>query len=129
MIIRMKIAILFFLLLTLSNACVSVNHDTLSSVPSLVGTWEGTSEGEVGRLIFLSDGKTDVIKNGDSLRERVIKNRGDLVYSIDTSKNPMHLDVVAIDTSGNELGRLKMIYQYINEDSITSFPNGRKSHI
>jgi hypothetical protein len=118
MMIRMKIAALFFLLLTLCYGCMSVNHGTLSSAPSLTGTWEGISKGEVGGLVFGLDGKADIIKNGDSNRKQAIKGRGSLLYSIDASKDPMHLDVFGIDTSGKEQSRLKMIFQYIDKDSI-----------
>jgi hypothetical protein len=98
---------------------MSVNYGTLSSAPSLAGTWEGISEGDVGGFVFGLDGKADFIKNGESIRKQVIKDRGDLLYSIDTSKNPMHLDIISVDTSGKELGRrLKMIFQYIDENTI-----------
>jgi hypothetical protein len=118
MIIRMKIVILFYLFLTLCYGCMPLNHVAISSAPSLVGTWEGISKGDVGGFVFGLDGKADIIKNGDSIRKQTIKDRVSLFYSIDMSKDPMHLDIFGIDTSGKERSRLKMIFQYIDKDSI-----------
>jgi hypothetical protein len=97
-------------------------------VRSVVGKWRGSSEGEVLEFILEADGRADVTGNGSSFRKELMPIRGDIIYTADLSTNPMHLDVVAIDAAGKEIRRMKMIFEFINKNTIklrTLFNNDR----
>jgi hypothetical protein len=107
--------------LTKCNICNGlgwVESSIFSSSLNLIGNWQGASKNEFGGFIFKADKKVDMFKNGKSITEEITKNRGDLIYTVDVFPNPRHLDIIAIDNSGTELGRLKMIFEYINYKTI-----------
>jgi hypothetical protein len=115
----MKYKVIIIMTSFLFNICCSsLSHINSSSSPNLVGNWQGTSEGELGGLILKADGKVDIFKKGESIKEEIIKNRGDLIYTVDESKTPKYLDIIIITNSGAEIGRLKMIFEYIDSKSI-----------
>ncbi len=109
---------------------LSINHQKsmLTLIPQkslkaaeqegLIGRWEGTSGGVIGALTFTADGRADFIESGVSLTESLSKNNGYVKYSIDTTKHPHHLDFISISRSGEEIDRLKMIFEYISESQI-----------
>ena len=94
----------------------------------LVGEWTGVSEGEEGSFIFREDGTANLIIKGKSLVDEEVMEKGTLLYSFDPSKIPSELDLIGIDNSGNELGRMKMILQFLTDDKIKirTFFNDRK---
>lgn len=85
---------------------------------SLIGRWEGASNGEIGVIDFMEDGRVDFIESGLSLTESLSKNGGYLEYAVDTSKHPHHLDIIFISNSGAEITRLKMIFKYLSQNQI-----------
>ena len=96
--------------------------DLTTPEDNLVGTWEGNWKGISGgrmlRYVFGTDEKLDIFEDGTPIKE-LVKNQGvGLFYAVNTSKNPMLLDVVAFETSGRERLRWKMIFEYIDKDSI-----------
>lgn len=110
-----KIIVISFLFLNIS--CATVDNRNSSQPINLVGKWQGLSKGDLGAFVFMPDGKVDVIKNGKSLRDD-LQNGEDSLYVVDTSKNPMHLDIIILNSSGKERGRLKAIFEYISSKSI-----------
>ncbi len=82
----------------------------------LVGTWEGTSKGEVGGFVFFADGRVDLLKDGVSMRATMPPG-GDIRYLVDKKKKPMELDIIVL-IGGAERARMKMIFEALSPSSL-----------
>jgi hypothetical protein len=89
-----------------------------SEKEKLIGRWEGVSNGETGLFVFTADGRADIFKSGVSMQESIIENQGYISFSVDSSIYPHHLDLILVSSSGKELGRLKMIFEFISQHKI-----------
>ncbi len=83
----------------------------------LEGEWTGVSKGKKETIIFQKDGTVNFIVGGKSIADKV-KGKGTLHYLIDPSKVPMELNLIVLDIYCNELGRVKMIVQFLADDKI-----------
>lgn len=91
----------------------------------LIGTWLGIDdEGVRGGFVFRADGSADMIRNGVSFQETVIKDQGKITFRVDDSVTPIHLDLVVTRTNGKEQV-LASIMQFIDSDTLKiRQPNG-----
>jgi hypothetical protein len=82
----------------------------------LTGTWEGVKNGEKGEIVLKEDGYADFIISGKSIKETEFEEVDYLIYSAITDITPYHLDFIFYSKSDEEIGRLKGIYEYINDN-------------
>ena len=85
---------------------------------NLIGRWEVVSDGEIGVFVFTEDKHIYIFKSGDSKKEISERNEANPMYSVDTSVRPHNLDIIVNTYSGEELGRLKWIFEYISHNQI-----------
>ena len=112
-------SVVFTCMLLLLSCATSPKRNYDDLYQKLQGTWEGTdSKGKIGALIFYNDGHVELFVDGKSFSDEVIQGKGTLMYSFDPSKDPMELDLIAVDNYNNRLGVLKMIVQFLADDKI-----------
>ncbi len=104
------------ILVTLVLATGAAPRAAAAPAVDLVGTWEGTSKGEVGGFVFFADGRVDLTKDGTSMRASMPP-AGDIRYSVDTKKKPMELDIIVL-IGGAERARMKMIFEVLGPSSL-----------
>jgi hypothetical protein len=86
---------------------------------SIVGRWEGVDRtGKRGAFCFSDKGEVTIIIDGKPLDGSEAGGFGVLRYTIDCSKDPAPLDIIGIDRSGAERGRVLMIVRFITRDRI-----------
>ncbi len=85
-----------------------------------LGRWEGLdSSGRLGRLELFANGRCAFGSDGGyHFGGREAGSKGALLYSIDYSRNPIWLDLIAVDAEGREKKRIKWILQFIAPDQI-----------
>lgn len=85
----------------------------------LIGKWEGLDHtGKQGAFQFFMDGNVILIIDGTSLGGAEATGLGKLTYTADFSKDPIELDIIGIDASGNEHGTILMIIRFLSPDRI-----------
>ena len=75
-----------------------------------IGHWKGFDPvGRRGELILYENGFAFFTAAGRSFGGPKLTQEGALLYQIDYSKNPIHLDLIGTNEDYNELKRIKMI--------------------
>ena len=86
---------------------------------SLVGKWEGVDRtGKLGAFHFSGSGDVTIVIDGKPLGSPEVNGFGSLKFTIDYLKDPAPLDIIGIDQSGSERGRILMIVRFITNDKI-----------
>jgi hypothetical protein len=85
----------------------------------LVGKWEGTDHtGKQGAFQFFDDGNIILIIDGRPLGGPDSNGLGRLTYTADFAKDPIELDIIGIDSTGDEHGKILMIVKFLTRDKI-----------
>ena len=83
-------------------------------IRQLIGSWEGKDKFGEAMVIQFQPGETvKITRNGQSLA-LLVPTMGSFHYQIRQDKSPMWLDIIATDATGNEIGRVKGIFQLLN---------------
>jgi len=86
---------------------------------SLIGKWEGMDRtGKPGAFQFFKDGSIILIIDGKPLGGPDSNGLGRLRFAADYSKDPIELDIIGIDPSGVERGKILMIVKFLSPDKI-----------
>jgi hypothetical protein len=86
---------------------------------SIVGKWEGVDRtGKHGAFCFSDKGEVTILIDGKPLDSSDAGGFGVLRYTIDCSKDPALLDIIGIDRTGAERGRILMIVRFVTRDRI-----------
>lgn len=90
---------------------------------NITGTWEGIDgSGEVAQMIFSPDGFVTLKFSGQSLGGENFEIKGkkaDLKYQLDTTKDPMWLDIIGYERPDNiEKGRMKALVRFTDADTL-----------
>lgn len=97
---------------------------TSSSVhsQSLVGSWKGEDDGEVGVITFDKNGYVSFTINGESIGGKGYKAEGmvfDMVYETDDASVPHHMDfVIKMDDGSLEVSRMQGIYSFVDDKTL-----------
>ena len=87
-----------------------------SAQDPLVGVWTGfDSSGEGASMVFYADGAVTFIQGDLVLDPKSVG--GSLIWRIDRTKNPMHLDLIATKATG-ETQTLPFIVRFITDRKI-----------
>ncbi len=86
---------------------------------NLIGKWEGIDHtGKQGAFQFFDDGNIILIIDGRPLGGTDSNGLGRLTYTADFIKDPIELDIIGIDSSGTEHGKILMIVKFLTPDKI-----------
>ncbi len=100
-------------------ACSSGPTKAVVISDNLIGKWEGVDRtGKPGAFEFFKDGSVILIIDGRPLGGPDSSSMGRLRYSVDYKKDPIELDIIGIDPSGAERGKILMIVKFISRDRI-----------
>ena len=101
-------------------ACSSGTKKTvIKPAHSLIGKWEGMDRtGKPGAFQFFENGSVFLIIDGKSLGGPDSSSIGQLKFTADYSKDPIELDIIGIDPSGAERGKILMIVKFVSGDKI-----------
>ena len=95
------------LLAFLSSPLPAQTEQAPAEQKSLVGTWSGTdNRGEAGTLVLNADGSADMIRNGVSLKESVVKTNGTITYRFSAESTPAQFDFTVARSDGKLLTML-----------------------
>ena len=86
-----------------------------------IGKWTGTEKGEVGSIIFETDGYALIEINGQVFggKEFLINDgKASMTFDIDTLQNPMTLDFISTNLATNEQRKLLCITEFIDSKQI-----------
>ncbi len=99
--------LVFFLVSIVLAACATTpvsDHTTSENTArenKLVGVWDGTDEyGKTGSLIFESNGSADLIKEGQSAKEVIIRGQGTMTYEYGSGPDSDELNLVLTPNAG-----------------------------
>lgn len=119
----MKLLRAFWLiLLTLGVAFPALAGDARQQ---LIGSWTATDdEGVHGGFVFRADGTADMIREGVSFKDTVIKDGGTITYRVDDSVTPIQLDIIVTRKNGQPQV-LPSIIRFFDHDTLNMRqPNG-----
>lgn len=86
---------------------------------TLIGRWEGVDRtGKPGAFQFFQDGSVILIIDGKPLGGPDSTAMGQLKFTADYTKDPIELDIIGIDTTGAERGKILMIVKFMSNDRI-----------
>ncbi|MGR5150073.1 hypothetical protein ACQKP8_26445 [Photobacterium alginatilyticum] len=107
--------ITFFMFL---SGCISTEEILPHNSP-IVGVWSGVDEGGVeGSFIFNSDGSADVIRDGISIKDAVVRNRGTLKYHYDPTTTPSEIVLIIRNNNNAKVTKIYGIVEFVSKDSI-----------
>lgn len=111
--------ILAFIFATFVSCAAGVKKsDTISNF-SIIGRWEGVDRtGRLGAFEFSENGNITLIIDGKPLGSSDPNDSGTLKYTIDYSKEQIELDIIGIDETGSQRGKILMIVRMITKNSI-----------
>lgn len=89
-----------------------------ATTPSIVGTWIGTDDhGAKGGFVFNADGTADMVVNGASVTQTMLRDQGTLTYRFDFSVTPHALDLV-ITRKDDFSQPLRCIIEFLSDDEM-----------
>lgn len=100
------------------SACLILFIGACSQSPEelLVGDWKGLDgTGQTASLVFNQDGTVAMIQGSTVLDGKSIG--GEVRWTLDATKDPMHLDVVVSPSSGQK-SYMRMILRFITNDKV-----------
>lgn len=120
------------LLLGLLACSTGTKKTAVTPSATLVGKWEGIDRtGKPGAFHFFEDGTVILVIDGKALGGPDSSGIGRLRYNADYTRDPIELDIVGIDSSGAEGGKILMIVKFVSKDRIkirTHFNDTRPSN-
>ena len=93
----------------------------LISAQSLVGSWKGEDNGEVGVINFDDEGYVSFTVNGEEIGGKQYKSEGlvfDMYYEINDAVSPHTMDFVIKMADDIEVGRMMGIYAFTNDQTL-----------
>ena len=101
-------------------SCSSRTTKVFTPTPDkLIGKWEGIDHtGKQGAFHFFEDGNIILIIDGRPLGGAESSGLGRLTYSADFAQDPVELDIIGIDSSGSEHGKILMIVKFLTRNKI-----------
>jgi hypothetical protein len=100
-------------------ACSSAAPKAATKSATLIGKWDGVDRtGKPGAFHFFEDGSIMLVIDGKSLGGADSNSMGRMKYTVDYTKDPIELDIIGIDPSGVERGKILMIVKFISKDKI-----------
>ena len=110
--------ILAFIFVALVSCASGVKKDTISGF-SIIGKWEGVDRtGRLGAFEFAENGNMTLSIDGKPLGGSDPIDTGSLKYTIDYTKEQIELDIIGIDETGSQRGKILMIVRIITKNSI-----------
>jgi hypothetical protein len=111
---------LLLLLCAFFVSCSSATKTTdIQKARTLVGKWEGIDRtGKLGAFQFFEDGNVILVIDGKPLGGPETDGLSRLRYTANFQKDPIELDIIGIDSSGAENGKILMIIRFIDNDKI-----------
>jgi hypothetical protein len=115
---------IYISVLLLACACIAscasgTKKTAIQKIRTLVGKWEGVDRtGKLGAFQFFEDGKVILIIDGKPLGGPDATALGMLKFTVDYQKDPIELDILGIDPSGTEHGKILMIVRFVSDDKI-----------
>ncbi len=91
-----------------------------------LGTWKGKdSSGRSGALLLYENGFAAFFIGEKEFGSPNLKEQGALLYQIDYSQEPIHLDLIGVNSQYEEIWRVKMLVEIYNgsEMRICTFMN------
>ncbi len=113
--------LLFFSSLFLLSflACSTGTIKSATTSTTLIGKWEGVDRtGKPGAFQFFEDGSVILIIDGKPLGGPDSGGIGQLKFTADYTKDPIELDIIGIDATGAERGKILMIVRFVSKDKI-----------
>ena len=112
------------------GSCISerqtIPSKQISAQKNIIGEWEGIDDtGKKARMIFDKDGYAKMVRDAEVAGGPGISGEPGLRYQIDYSKDPIALDLIRIDGSGNELDRMPIKVKFISADRIEFVIDGQ----
>lgn len=99
--------------------CMTVMLVSCSKPPRelIVGEWSGPDHtGEVGSLVFYEDGRAKMVRSIGVMDGSSIG--GKLTWVMDEKQDPMHLDLILLDSEGQVRVVIPMIVKFMSNDKI-----------
>lgn len=89
---------------------------------SLVGTWQGTMDGETGKFIFDKKGYAMIDQGGEKIGGKKYVAQGitlKVIYEVNPNTDPKTIDFIVerVDDS-TEMSRMVGIYKFVNEKTL-----------
>ena len=88
---------------------------------SLIGSWQGEDDGEVGIINFDDDGYVSFTVNGEVIGGKQYKSEGlvfDMFYETNDGVTPRTMDFVIKMADDIEVGRLMGIYTFVDDKTL-----------
>lgn len=125
--IKGKLSIVFIAIFFIISLQSQMNDDSVHQSKSieelLIGKWYGggvdKDDNDKGYMVFDEEGGAVLIIDGETIGGAGFEIRGtdiQLNYEVDEDNNPAHLDFI-LSTSGTEVGRMKGIINFSDDDS------------
>ncbi len=100
-------------------ACSSTTPKAVTKSATLIGKWEGVDRtGKPGAFHFFEDGSIILVIDGKSLGGADSNSMGRMKFTVDYTRHPIELDIIGIDPTGIERGKILMIVKFISKDKI-----------
>jgi hypothetical protein len=111
---------LLLLLCAFIVSCSSATKTTgIQKAKTLIGKWEGIDRtGKLGAFQFFEDGNVILVIDGKPLGGPETDGLSRLRFTANYQKDPIELDIIAIDPSGAETGKILMIVRFVDSDKI-----------
>jgi hypothetical protein len=116
---RINIFIVFFIIAGIVSCASGSKKSETKKTNKLIGKWEGVDRtGKLGAFKFFEDRSIILIIDGRPLGGTDPDSLGRLTYTADFSKDPVTLDILGIDPTGGEHGKILMIIRFLTDDKI-----------
>ncbi len=91
----------------------------------IVGKWTGEDKGEIGTLIFDSEGYVELEIKGKKMGGKSFDFKGTeakITYTLDTSKKPIEIDLVLRDMSNKVIRSIFLIAEFKDKNTMKLAP-------
>ena len=107
-------------IIVLSLSCsATVRKREIKPTWNIIGRWQGVDRtGKEGAFNFFKDGTMQLIIDGRALGGAEQNGFGGLRFTVNYAADPIELDIVGLDHSGAEHGKILMIIKFITGDKI-----------
>lgn len=89
---------------------------------SLVGTWQGTRDGETGKFIFDKKGYATIDQGGEKIGGKKYMANGlklKVIYDVNPTTDPKTIDfIIKKSDDDTEITRMVGIYKFVNEKTL-----------
>lgn len=116
---NVKNSILILTCAFIASCASGTKQATILNERTLIGKWEGVDRtGKPGAFHFFEDGNVVLIIDGKPLGGSDSGGLGSLRFSADYQKDPIELDIIGVDSSGTEHGKILMIVKFVTDNKI-----------